>query len=154
MIRGPRARSYWRKQTLVRTLITSLAAGVAALALVAVASATNPHEVPPVSLHCGADGSFQAMTVPGGGDFTPVHVVGGGTLIPVAFRNQVATFTDAEGNTTTENEPDVSHNAPANKHLLSCSFTFSSESPEGTFSFSGDVVAFVAPQEPSLSLLQ
>lgn len=129
-----------------RTVIASGIACVAALALAAGAFAANPHENPPVTIDCGADGSFQVMAVPGNGNFTPVHVIDGGTLIPVAFSNQVATVYDSEGNIIDQEDvPDVSHPAPANKDLMSCSFTVSFPTPEGSMSFSGDVVAFLVP---------
>jgi hypothetical protein len=127
---------------LTRILIALALAAVAAIGLTAAVSAAKP-EQGTINVDCGADGTFVVGLTPGNGTFTPAPIVGGGNLIPVAFSNQVSTFTDNEGNTFTENEPDASHPAPANKDLLSCHFeaTFSDDTGSGTFS--GDVIAFM-----------
>jgi hypothetical protein len=105
---------------------------------------------PPATVDCGAAGSFQVTSSPGNGNFTPAKIIGdgGGVLIPVAFSNQSGTFTDPDGNVSTETEPDVSHPAPANKDLMSCHFTIAFSDPSGgSVSFSGDVVAFRVPPQ-------
>jgi len=123
----------------------SLAAAVL-LTVAGAAFAAKPPS-PPADVDCGADGTFVVAVSPGNGSFTPARILSGGSglLIPVAFSNQVGTFTDNEGNTMSEPEPDVSHPAPANKDLLSCHFTVSFSDDTGTFTFSGDVVAFMVP---------
>jgi hypothetical protein len=122
-----------------------LVAGAGLIGLVGTASAAKEPN-PLITVDCGSDGMFTVLGNSGNGAFTPAKIAnGGGVLIPVAFSNQVSTFTDNDGNVFTEPEPDASHPAPANKHLMSCSFSVSGSSPEGTFSFSGDVVAFMVP---------
>ena len=127
---------------MIRMLIAVGMAAVAAVVLTGAASAAKPQQQL-VSVDCGADGTFTVTSSPGNGTFTPAHIIGGGNLIPVAFTNQVATFTDPDGNTITENQPDASHPAPANKDLLSCHFTATFSDSTGTGTFSGDVVAFM-----------
>lgn len=132
---------------MIRTVTVFAAVVVGVVAFGASAFAAKPPS-PPATVDCGADGVFQVTTSPGNGNFTPAKIIGngGGVLIPVAFSNQTGTFTDPEGNMTTETEPDVSHNAPANKDLMSCHFTVSFSDPSGgSVSFSGDVVAFRVP---------
>lgn len=123
---------------MIRKLIVAGLGGIAALVLIGSASAARGELV---SLDCGSAGSIDVVTN-GNGQFTPGRIVGGGVVIPVGFSNQVATFKDSAGNVTVENPPDVSRRAPANKQIVSCSFSISGEAEGGTFSFSGDVQAF------------
>ncbi len=96
-----------------------------------------------VSLDCGSDGAFTVEVSNSNGVFAAAHVTGGGTIIPVAFSNQHSTFTDTQGNVFTDDPPDVSHNAPANKDILSCHFTATFADANGSGTFSGDVEAFI-----------
>lgn len=129
---------------LFSSLAVAVVAAVAALTIISGASAAKP-EPEQVAVDCGSAGSFM-VTNSGKSEatFTPGHIVGGGTIIPVSFTNQVATFTDNQGNTTVESQPDVSKaNVPANKTLVQCHFTVSFSGPEGSGSVSGDVTGFV-----------
>jgi len=129
----------------IRAVVVFAAVVVGVLAIGATAFAAKPQQ-PLATVDCGTDGSFQVKTNPGNGNFTPAKIVGGGVLIPVAFSNQHGTFTDPEGNTFTQDEPDVSHNAPANKYLMSCHYTASFTDPSGgSGMFEGDVIAFEVP---------
>ena len=132
---------------MIRFVIAVAVAAAAMLAFAGGAFAAKP-EQPLITVDCGSDGSFTVIGNPGNGSFTPAKLAdGSGVLIPVAFSNQVGTFTDNEGHTSTQPEPDVAHPAPANKDVMSCSFSVSFSSPDGTFTFSGDVMAFMVPPQ-------
>ena len=132
-----------------RTLVSLAAAAVVSGALVMTASAAKP-ERETVSLDCGADGVMTASVNQGNGQWTPAKLLnGGGTIIPVAFTDQHATFTDSDGNTFNEDAPDVFKNAPPNKHLMTCSFTLDFEEEGGSGSFSGVVTAWIAGHHSS-----
>ena len=123
--------------------------GVAAAALLALGLATtgSAAQAEQVELDCGADGTFTVLTN-GNGQFTPGRLVGGGgALIPVAFSDQHATFTDNEGNVFEDFPPDVvkGNGHPGKNHdLITCDFSITFEDENGSGSFSGTVVAFVA----------
>jgi hypothetical protein len=106
------------------------------------ASAAKP-EPQLVSLDCRSDGVIDIAVSGANGIFSAAHVVGGGTIIPVAFSNQHSMFTDNQGHVFTDNPPDVSHNAPHNKDILSCHFTATFTDANGSGTFSGDVDAFI-----------
>lgn len=129
---------------MVRISITVLAA-VAAIALTATAFAAKP--APPlIDVDCGADGTFTIIGGPGQGRWTPGIIAdGSGVLIPVAFSNQHGTFTDNEGHVFSDDPPDISKHAPANKDLMDCHFSVSFEDENGSGSFSGDAVVFLVP---------
>ena len=82
----------------------------------------------------------------GNGPFTPGRIVGGGVVIPVAFENQHAVFTDTDGNVFEEFPPDIvkgNGNPGANKDLIVCDFEVTFEDETGTGTFTGTVTAFV-----------
>jgi hypothetical protein len=125
-------------------LLAAVAGAVAAVAMVAGASAAKSTNL--ATVECGSDGTFQVLTNNGNGTWTPAKVVDTGAILhPVAFSNQVGSFTDTDGTTQTFEEPDVMKaHAPAGKDLLSCSFSLSGTDPGGgEFSFSGDVVLWM-----------
>jgi hypothetical protein len=148
---GPGVR-YEKETRMLRTMLAVLGSALAATAIVAAAQAANP-EAPLADIQCG-DAHYQAAVTSGGSDnannlFTPAHLVGGGILVPVAFSNQHATFTDPDGNVFTDDEPDVSHHAPPNADLLSCHFTATFDDPRGgSGTLEGDVVGFIAGNHP------
>jgi hypothetical protein len=132
-----------------RSLIAVGAAAAIMGALAMTASAAKP-ERETVNLDCGADGVMTASVVPGDGQWTPAKLLnGGGTIIPVAFTDQHATFTDNDGNTFNEDAPDVFKNAPPNKDLMTCSFTLDFEEEGGSGTFSGVVTAWIAGHHSS-----
>jgi hypothetical protein len=123
-------------------LIGVAAAAVLALGLAGTASAAPGEQV---ELDCGTDGTFTVLTN-GNGQFTPGRLVGGGAVIPVAFSNQHATFTDSEGNVFEDFPPDVvkgNGHPGKNKDLITCDFSLTFEDEGGSGSFSGTVTGFV-----------
>jgi len=125
---------------MIRFLIAALAGVVGSAILLATASAARPQPIP---LDCGDAGSFQIL-VSGNGPWTPGRIVGGGVVHPVAFTNQHSEFTDNQGHTFTQDDPDVFRtNIPANKELVHCSFSGNFQDANGSGTFSGEVDGYI-----------
>ncbi len=91
-------------------------------------------------------GAFEAV-VNGNGEFTAAHAVDSNTvLIPIAFGTFTATFTDANGLTTTETDPPVTKGkaTPKNGKVQNCTYSVEFSFPDGSsFAGSGSVTGFI-----------
>jgi len=126
-------------------IIAGVVGATAALLIVSGAFAAKP-ERDVIDVDCGSDGTFQVVSFgnEGNSNFTPAHIVGtNNVIIPVAFSDISGTFTDPDGNTHPFEEDDVSRHAPARVNLMNCRFAISGSGPEGSFSVSGNVVAYI-----------
>ena len=90
------------------------------------------------------DGAVVMVAVNGNGDFTPGHDVTGTTVYVVQSIEATFTFTPTGGAPETE----TLSRSKGNVHgdTMTCTFSLSETSPEGTFTASGSVVVFSTPR--------
>ena len=112
---------------------------VAVLGFAPSAAADPKAEVVPVN--CG--GQVLLVAVNGNGDFTPGHLVGSTSVAVVQAIDATFTFTPPGGQTFTEHVDRSKGNLKGD--TMTCTFSLSETTPEGTFTGTGTVLVFLTP---------
>ena len=124
-----------------------LATGGAMFAIAAAPAGADP-KGETIPLECD-NGNAYVVAVSGNGEFTPAHdTASTATFVPLEFGEFTGTFTPPGGAPEPISEPGAmkgqsNKNGKAN---VTCTFSFSETSEEGTFVASGTVTGFITPR--------